>query len=306
MLFVTRFFITTVVFISTYLIAVAEASAQTPRIVVSVGDTAFVAGSRSNYLSIRVSNYVDSIGGVGLRLRTERPDLVTFDFSGAGFDSTSTLISGWEYLFVIDSTHNGVHWRIAAAADFYPDQNRPSPIPPQSGGLVVRVPIITPHNPDTSQPLIAPITLYGMQEFSTPVGQLIGVVTDTVVDTSYFACRSWIGDSCSVWVQVDPSAEPYDSVAYDSSLVGYVDTSVVVPVHGSVTLIPSKQCDITADNMLDLSDLICLVNHLFLGQSGSDCIGIDYCDADGSGTTDLSDLIALVNYLFMGGSPPQG
>ncbi|MDX9857010.1 MAG: hypothetical protein RBT76_04430 [candidate division Zixibacteria bacterium] len=284
------------------LCSTATVFSQVPRVVVSVGDTSFVAGSRNNYLSLRLYNFEDSIAGVGLQLKSERPDLVTFNFSGVAFDTVGTLVSGWEYCVVVDSLSNGVFWRLAAAADFFPDQNRPPAIPPQSGGIVVRVPLNTPPNPDTSLPLIAPITMFGRQEFSTTGGQLIGVVTDTIVDTSYLACQNWLGDSCTLWFEVDPSISPYDSIAYDSSLVGQIDTTVVVSIGGSVSLIPTLQCDITADNSVDLSDLICLVNFLFLGQTSGGCVYFGYCDPDSSGGTDLSDLIQLVNYLFLGGN----
>ncbi|MCB2231707.1 hypothetical protein KQH82_13390 [bacterium] len=53
---------------------------------------------------------------------------------------------------------------------------------------------------------------------------------------------------------------------------------------------------------VDLSDLIYLVNYLFLGGPAPLCA--DEADVNADSNTDLSDLIYLVNYLFLGGPAP--
>lgn len=57
-------------------------------------------------------------------------------------------------------------------------------------------------------------------------------------------------------------------------------------------------------DQVDLSDLIFLVNYLFLGGSSPDCIAEGNVDGDSGCSVDLSDLIYLVNYLFLGGPSP--
>lgn len=52
---------------------------------------------------------------------------------------------------------------------------------------------------------------------------------------------------------------------------------------------------------VDLSDLIYLVNYLFLDGPAPDCPEEANINGDTEGTIDLSDLIYLVNYLFLGG-----
>lgn len=300
-------FTTIIRLISVALVALGLSStavASSTAVEVRVTDTALVAGSQTSFISIRLDNYVDTVAGIALWLKSERPDLLTFNFSGPGFDSAGTRISGWEYVAVGDSLNNGVIWQFAAAADFYADAVHPAPIPPQSNGLIVRVPVSIPPNLDTTQIHEAPISFVNRQEFSTPGGRLIGVVTTMTIDTSYFACRNWLGDSCTLWIEVNPNIEPYDSVFVDSSLSGYVDTMVVVAFDGSIIILPTRRCDFNSDTELDLSDLICLVGHLFLGQSDPVCTNFNLCDSDSSGAADLSDLIALVNYLFLGGPPP--
>ncbi|MCB2230186.1 S8 family serine peptidase [bacterium] len=55
---------------------------------------------------------------------------------------------------------------------------------------------------------------------------------------------------------------------------------------------------------VDLSDLIYLVNYLFLGGPAPACVGAANVNGDLGCAIDLSDLIYLVNYLFLGGPAP--
>ncbi|MDX9856920.1 MAG: PKD domain-containing protein [candidate division Zixibacteria bacterium] len=55
---------------------------------------------------------------------------------------------------------------------------------------------------------------------------------------------------------------------------------------------------------VDLSDLIYLVNFLFLGGTAPQCAAAANVNGDTSCNVDLSDLIYLVNFLFLGGSSP--
>ncbi|MCB2229508.1 CHRD domain-containing protein [bacterium] len=55
---------------------------------------------------------------------------------------------------------------------------------------------------------------------------------------------------------------------------------------------------------VDLSDLIYLVNYLFLGGPGPQCMAAANVTGDNGCSVDLSDLIYLVNFLFLGGPAP--
>ncbi|MCB2230564.1 hypothetical protein KQH82_07600 [bacterium] len=59
-----------------------------------------------------------------------------------------------------------------------------------------------------------------------------------------------------------------------------------------------------AGEAVDLSDLIYLVNYLFLGGPAPPCVGEANTNGDIGCSVDLSDLIYLVNYLFLGGPAP--
>ena len=71
--------------------------------------------------------------------------------------------------------------------------------------------------------------------------------------------------------------------------------------------------DCNGDGQLDVSDPICLLGHLFLGDTESlPCAGgtlddeanIDLLDVNGDGGTDISDAIHALRFLFSGGPPP--
>jgi len=60
-------------------------------------DTALVVTQSNPYLSIYLDNYQDTVAGFQFVLVSRRPDLVRFDFSGGGFDTSGTLLSGFEW-----------------------------------------------------------------------------------------------------------------------------------------------------------------------------------------------------------------
>ena len=60
--------------------------------------------------------------------------------------------------------------------------------------------------------------------------------------------------------------------------------------------------DYLGDGQINLTDVIVLLSHLFLGGPPEPCE--DAGDADDSGILDLSDAITNLNYQFLGGTPP--
>lgn len=88
------------------------------------------------------------------------------------------------------------------------------------------------------------------------------------------------------------------------------DGSTLATPHGLV-LLPGRddppgpvflRGDATGDGVLDLSDPIATLGHLFLGSSPNPCL--DALDGDDSGEVNISDPIFVLNYLFTGGFAP--
>jgi len=72
--------------------------------------------------------------------------------------------------------------------------------------------------------------------------------------------------------------------------------------------------DCNQDGHIDISDPICLLSFLFLGQpsqlpcgdgSKEDLANIDLLDSNGDGELDLSDAVGIILFLFVGGPPPE-
>jgi hypothetical protein len=60
--------------------------------------------------------------------------------------------------------------------------------------------------------------------------------------------------------------------------------------------------DVTADGVIDASDLVYLLNYLFI--HGPEPIPLEAGDANCDGIVDASDVVYLLNYLFIKGPPP--
>jgi hypothetical protein len=68
----------------------------------------------------------------------------------------------------------------------------------------------------------------------------------------------------------------------------------------SVTIYTCADCN--NDQIIDASDVVYLMNYLFLSGPAPDPIQAG--DVNQDGLVDISDVIYLVNYLFIGGPPP--
>ena len=280
---------------------------QSPRLVVSVADTATNPSSQL-WLPIYLQNYEDAVAGVQIRLQSLSPDLVWFDLSGPLFDSSSTLLSGWEYVSVVPLSGDSTGLRLAGLANTLPDNHFYTPdIPPYGGGALTPLVWLPLRTAATVVPgeETAILDFVGLTEFATPSAELIGVVTDTIIDTLYYLCTERDADTCVTWTEVDPHVSAYDSVLIDSSLEGYIDSTVVHARSGAVTVVESMGCDITLDARLNLTDLTCLVQFLFNQNRPPHCLYYGNCRFGDPTVLNLTDVTGLVQHLFLGGPPPQ-
>lgn len=288
------------------LISVSASAGEFPRIVFTVPDTTVSTENPSGLLNIYFDNYFDSIAGFQFVLESSRPDLLLFDFSSGGFDSTGTLISGFEFINVKDSLLDGSILKFQCIADLPFQPGITPPFPPQQGGIVVKIPFVINSSPDTTTELLSLLLVRKPFDFSDPNGVSIGTRIDTTYDTTYFQCLIWESDSCLTWDSSLSGAGGFDSISIDTFHFGFLDTTIVIKIDGSVTLTttPTLTCDNNLSGTIDIADLICLVTFLFGTIDHESCPSMQ-CDADASGELDIADLVYLVNFMFLGGPPPQ-
>lgn len=262
-------------------------------LIFTVSDT-IAEPADSGFLSIYIDNYFDTIAGFQVVLVSERPDLVRFNFENGGFDTTGTLVSGFEYVEAIDRAEDQTELWFRCIANMPGGVNYRG-FPPQQGGLVARIPYVTFPLSDTAISQLCPITVTTPFDFSNPSGYSIGTAIDTSYDTTWYVCQQYQGDSCLAWLSYTDSIPNFDSVSVDTLTTGYLDTTRVVTEEGSIFVKPG-QCDMNGDGSINVIDLTCLVSYLFGVPSNGCTLGT--CDLNESGTVEITDLTKLVAQLF--------
>ena len=73
----------------------------------------------------------------------------------------------------------------------------------------------------------------------------------------------------------------------------------------AIHAVPFRRGEVNGDGSLDVSDPVCLLSYLFVGEgpcSRPPCL--DALDANDDGSIEISDPIVLLSFLFRGGPPP--
>ena len=227
----------------------------------------------------------------------------TVDILIGNLDSTGTLTSGWEWLEARSLSGTGHDLNVAGIANLPPPPFTPG-IAPQEGGILVKLVGQVYDIPDSMTErtvnIIPQAEFLGHFNFSDPSGNSLGITCDTIPDTSFWLCTFWVGEVCLSWQQV--SGPPYDSMEIGWDTVCYSDTSVVQVLSGSVTVLlpdPPLYGDADCSGSADISDLVFMVDYMFMGGPPMPCSENVDCDDDDLIT--ISDLVCLVDWMF----PPQ-
>jgi hypothetical protein len=98
----------------------------------------------------------------------------------------------------------------------------------------------------------------------------------------------------------------FESLESAEDLNGDGDTSDAI-VHladlaGIASLPRFIRGDCNADGNVDISDVLCTLNWLFLGAATPGCLAVT--DTNGDAGSDVSDAVYLLGYLFVGGAAP--
>lgn len=118
------------------------------------------------------------------------------------------------------------------------------------------------------------------------------------------------GEVLRIYVRTHPQAigglqnliDTMSTSTYSVSVKATVAEYTPRVISGSVGTTWVVRGDANNDSAVDLSDLIFMVNTLYMG--GPEAITLQHADANADLQRDLSDLIYMVNYLFLGGPPP--
>lgn len=284
------------------LVLSALPATATPILVVQAGDTVIQAGQTTGSIPIYLLNVADSVEGFELLIRASDTNAVEFlDL----LDTTGTLISGWQFN-IVTAFPGGIH--MLWLPNQFGQEDIPSIAPSSQTRTLVKLPFVL-HNLSPGQTYTFDITIDTSLDdfgFSNPLGYLIGIHTDTIIDSTCLRCLNWSGTTCLEWLIVNEP--PCDSTDVDTTRMSYLDPNKTWVFGGTINVVScclGTRGNVNGDGQdrVDLSDLSYLIAYLTVGAAPPSCRA--EADINGSGNVDLTDLSMLIAYLTVGGSMPS-
>ena len=243
-----------------------------------------------------------------------------YDLVVGNHDTTGTLVGQGDWQFVRSKATSLIGNDLKIGA--YSNDLRPPYTPgigfPQFGDIpLIRILADIADIPDDYEDRTSKIWVIADNldnfSFSNEHGNGIGVITDTVLDTSWFECDIWdpfVGETCYYWIEV--AEGPIDSVdsfwCCDTITIGYLDTSKVKITHGSITVLypPDFVCgniDCDEGDYLNILDVSYLINYLY--KNGPEPCVLNAADVDCSENLNILDASYMVNFLYKNGPEPN-
>ena len=276
-----------------------------PRLEITVEAVSCFPGEQGVTIPAYMNNYDDTIAGFNLWLILDRPDIMEFEIN---LDLSNTLMENWEQWGVNSLGGQNHDLVILGVSNFewpYPDA-----IPPQEDGLPLFKIIADIY--DISDTIIdRTVNIHVVIEntdhfgFSDPNGNLIGVILDSLPDTTWYLCTQWITEPdsiCANWIEIP--GPPADSFNIDWVTYPRVDTSAVTVTDGSLTVLKVICGDIDGSGGdPNVADLTYFVDYLF--RSGPPPPVPEMADINNQSGINVADLTYLVDYLFNQGAAPN-
>ena len=238
----------------------------------------------------------------------------TNEVSPGFIQTTGTLTANWDVMQAY-SLGDGHDLNVAGYAD-YPGGEVKTGIGPQVGGVLFRMLADVYNIPDTAtnRSVELQIEYHALNHFNLarPNGTSIGIAYRQILDTNYWVCVQWAGDSCVQYERTQ--GPPYDLMEINPDSVPYVDTTVVILNDGTIDVAqpPQYTCgniDGVEPATINIVDLTYLIQYLF--ANGPEPIPLEAgdinCDSgsgSGDGLVNIIDLTAMVAYLFSAGTAP--
>ncbi|MCK4857263.1 MAG: hypothetical protein KAT58_04795, partial [candidate division Zixibacteria bacterium] len=213
------------------------------------------------------------------------------------YDTVGALTQEWEFVDarVMGSSHGVI--RISGMAE----TGGPPPLTPAfPQGIDTLIWIYAQTNGPLGDSLcdsVDILTMFSRTEthFSNTYGEKIGCDYEWVVDTFYFNCAQWVGDTCVAW---------FDTI-YDSIYACIIDTTRVILLGDTIDLVCCDWLPGDADynGMYNIADVVYLIDYIF--AAGAPPMPVVLAgDADCNGLVNVADIVHLISYIFGGGPVP--
>lgn len=227
------------------------------------------------------------------------------------YDTTGTLLSGWEYIRVRSIGDDGNNVLISAKADL-PGGIVTLGIEPQMElAPMIKIYADAFYIPDEWTDRTVEIMAQGA--FFDPHGNPVppeNYIIDTIYDSSCFWCDYWVDpDSTICWsyveVPCDTEGVSIDSIwCCDTALAVPEDTSWVQWIFGEFRIWPHVCGDLNNDDEVNIFDVVTMIDFIYLGYQDEYVYPISYWDVNGNGITNIFDIVFLISFLYLSGPPP--
>jgi hypothetical protein len=246
----------------------------------TLNDLGVCENQSDKYINIYFNNLADTIAGMVFQLEISPAGIAEFGSVGSSpvFDTSGTLLSGWEYISAYSVDGDKQDILLIALA------NMPSPpfnygFLPQQGGKLIKIRYHLLPIADS----IGTIQLnlkFNNDNFSMcpPSGRSLGIKADTIIN-----CLEYQGEVC---------------IRADTTIESYLDTSIVYVRNAVIDVHNEEICgDLNSDGKLNLLDILCQIRWFKEGESspGCSCLPIDI---NNDAAFNILDILYLITYLY--------
>lgn len=305
-----------IAFIAFFSFIPADNYAQNCRISVDIADLKAIENSPIS-IPILMDNRGDTIVGFRIWIQLDRPDVMQFRVDSAiKFDTTGTLLAGWEFIDARSISGTGNDIQITGIANLFQPPITPGFLPQQGGTLIkLLADVLQVNDPFSDSIVLLQVNPYYPEhlEFVNPAFDIDLWQEVEYWDTIGWVCEEWHIDTtqdppdtigCLNWVQTPNPPWDDTAVILDTMLV--LDTTVLCLGPGSIEVIlpPPYFCgDLNGDSAVgNILDLTYAVDRVFRGGPISDPPEASDVNCDGA-FCNILDLTAIVDRVFRGGSP---
>jgi len=284
------------------------------RISLDIADYTDISNSPTE-LPIYIENPNDTIVGLRIWVQLDRPDVMQFRVDSAiKFDTSGTLLSGWEFIDARSISGTGSDIQITAIANMAPPPFHPGLLP-QAGGVLIKLlaDIYEINDPFGDSIVRHEINPFYREHLEFVIKDINWTIWQPVPywDTIGWVCDQWQIDStqnppdtigCLNWTQT-PNP-PWDDTAIILDTMYVLDSTKLCLNSGSVYVLASAPflCgDLNGDSAVgNVLDLNFQVNRIFRGGPLPSPPEAADVNCDGS-NGNILDLNAIINRIFRNG-----